>query len=127
MPAEFDAAGRTRDAGRHELVVNGCRTGSVFVVDAVRVVLELDVVGARSRRFEHHGYRAAVLRDRLRHTATIGIKHIVAIQAEQRVKVPGRDRLRDGKGVIPAGTVTATQYKNAPGLTSVVIPWRSTA
>ena len=70
------------------------------MVDTVRLVLQLDVVRARSWRGERHHHRATVLRLHAMHIVTIGVKHLALIHTEQRVEVPGRDRLTDREGVV---------------------------
>jgi len=46
------------------------------MVDAVGLVLQLDVVGASSRRGECHSHRATVLHEHPMHIMTIGVKHL---------------------------------------------------
>ncbi len=81
--------------------MNGCRVGSRGAHHALRVVLDPDDVSASSRRVERHGRRVAVLGDRIRHTTTVGAKHLAPTgHVEKRAEVAGRDRLRDGEGVV---------------------------
>ena len=80
------------------------RAGSGVTRNALRVVLDPYDVSARSRCVKVDGHRAGpgVLRDRLRHTITVGVKHIApAREVELAGEVARRDRLSDRNDVVP--------------------------
>ena len=101
---QIEALRRTRHAGRREVVMNGCcRAGSGETRNALRVVLDPYDVSARSRCVKVDGHRAGpgVLRDRLRYTGTVGVKHIApAREGEFAGEVARRDRLSDRNDVV---------------------------
>jgi len=102
---EIEPTGRTRHARRREVVVNGCsRAGSGETHNALRVVLDPYDVSARSRCVKLHSHRAggSILRDRVRHTITAGVKHTApAREVEYAGEIARGDRLSDRKALIP--------------------------
>ena len=102
MLDQIEPTRRTRHARRVKVVVNGrSRAGSGVTRNALRVVFDRDEVSACSRRVERDGCRIAALRDRLRHTTTVGVKHIAPPRkVEEAAEVPRGDRLRDRERVV---------------------------
>ena len=102
---QIEPTGRPRHARRREVVVNGCsRAGSGVTHNALRVVLDPYDVSARSRCVKLHSHRAGrgVLRERVRHTITVGVKHTApAREVEFAGEVARRDRLSDRNAVVP--------------------------
>ena len=84
--------------------MNGAGVGSGETHNALRVVLDpYDISARRCVKVDGHRAGRGVLCDRVRHTITVGVKHIApAGEVEFAGEVARRDRLSDRNAVVPA-------------------------